>query len=88
MIMKKYSAVVLAVFLCGAPVFAAGNVVAPKLIDQLEQTVYGEVRAGSLVGRLDAVEKDLYGTKLQGRRLGRWLKNTTSQRSRSAWPTV
>ena len=52
MIMKKYSAVVLAVFLCGAPVFAAGNVVAPKLIDQLEQTVYGEVRAGSLVSRL------------------------------------
>ena len=66
MIMKKYSAVVLAVYLCCAPVFAVGNADAPKLIDQLEQTVYGKVRAGSLVSRLDAVEKDLYGTKLQG----------------------
>ena len=66
MTMNKYLAVALAAVLCCAPAFAADELAAPKLIDQLERTVYGEVREGSLVSRLDAVEKDLYGTKLQG----------------------
>ena len=66
MSMIKYLAVALAAVLCCAPACAADEPASPKLIDQLERTVYGEIHEGSLVSRLDAVEKDLYGTKLQG----------------------
>jgi len=62
--MKKILAAIVAVFVYGASAFAAAE--SAKLIDQLEQTVYGSVRSGGLVSRIDAVEKDLYGTKLQG----------------------
>lgn len=37
-----------------------------KQIDHLENVVYGAPRSGGLINRLDAVEKDLYGTELQG----------------------
>lgn len=35
-------------------------------LDQLEQTIYGSVRTGGMLSRLENIEKELYGTKLQG----------------------
>jgi len=66
MMMKKTIIAWCAVILGCAAACAAGGTESEKLIDQLERTVYGSVRSGALVGRLDAAEKDLYGTKLQG----------------------
>ncbi|MDY3868445.1 MAG: hypothetical protein SOZ52_03675 [Pyramidobacter sp.] len=64
--MKKIcAALFLIVFICG--VSWADDDPLDKQIDRLENIVYGSSpRPGGLINRLDAVEKDLYGTELQG----------------------
>lgn len=64
--MKKLFIALFALAACCAPLFAAEADDSEKTINQLEMSVYGSTRTGGLVSRLDAVENELYGTKLQG----------------------
>jgi hypothetical protein len=52
--------------LCSAAFAANENADSTKQLDQLEQTIYGNVRTGGMISRLDDIEKALYGTKLEG----------------------
>ena len=64
--MKKAGIVLLLCSLLGSAAGAATDTTAAQQIDRLENAIYGSVRSGGLISRLDSVEKDLYGTKLQG----------------------
>lgn len=64
--MKKIGIVLLLCSLLGSAANAGIDTITAKQIDRLENVIYGSVRSGGLISRLDNVEKDLYGTKLQG----------------------
>lgn len=59
------SALIFCALMCTAAV-AELNTEGEQQIQVLEEVLYGQARTGSLVERLDEVERDLYGTKLQG----------------------
>ncbi len=65
-IMKKLVLAILLVASLFSMASADEDTTATPQLDHLETIIYGSLHKGSLLGRLEEIEKDLYGTSLQG----------------------
>ncbi len=64
--MKKFALAILLVASLFSMAHADEDTTATRQLDHLETIIYGTLHKGSLMGRLEEIEKDLYGTSLQG----------------------
>ncbi len=64
--MKKLAIAILLLFVSCAAVRANDDSASSRQLDHLENLIYGSVRTGSLMSRMNSIENDLYGTSLQG----------------------
>ncbi len=64
--MKKLVLAILLVASLFSIAYADEDTTATRQLDHLEMIIYGSLHRGSLMGRLEEIEKDLYGTSLQG----------------------
>ncbi|NLJ74921.1 MAG: hypothetical protein GX331_08015, partial [Firmicutes bacterium] len=55
-----------AVIVAGIPVSAGANVTPLSALVSVEEVLYGEVQAGSLLERIERVENDIYGKPQEG----------------------
>ena len=64
----KWSIYVLAILLAitTVPFTASANVTPLSVLNDLEDLLYGDVREGSLIDRVTAMELDIYGTEQTG----------------------